>query len=385
MRQFSTFVIALALGTISNSSEATDVSVMPVKRQVEVAFVLDTTGSMGGLIQAAKEKIWAIANTLALAKPAPEIKMAVVGFRDRGDEYITKVTDLSEDLDQVYTDLMAFTADGGGDGPESVNQALHEAATHLSWSSDGDVYKVIFLVGDSPPHMDYENDVPYAETCKLAIESGISVNSIQCGDNSSTTPVWEEIARRAEGRYFRVEQDGGAILASTPFDTELAELSGDLDETRLYYGTTEQKAANLERDARVAGVMEAAPPAAKAGRAFFNASEAGAKNLLGDRELVNRVSNGIVHLRDLDDDMLPEPMQEMTLEEREKFVAEKSEQREEIQAKINTLAKQRQEYIEEQARKSRLGGKDTLDSAIFESIKEQAGKKGIQFEGGPQL
>jgi hypothetical protein len=82
---------------------------------------------MGGLIQAAKEKIWSIASTMAAAQPAPQIRMGLVAYRDRGDDYVTRVVDLTADLDSVYAALMQFEAGGGGDGPESVNQALADA------------------------------------------------------------------------------------------------------------------------------------------------------------------------------------------------------------------------------------------------------------------
>ena len=107
-----------------------------MRPRIEVAFVLDTTGSMSGLIDGAKRKIWQVANQLASGKPTPEIRMALVGYRDRGDVYVTRVRDLTADLDAIYAELQAFQADGGGDGPESVNQALHEARTKLSWSRD---------------------------------------------------------------------------------------------------------------------------------------------------------------------------------------------------------------------------------------------------------
>lgn len=125
------------------------------KPVVDVVFVLDTTGSMAGLIETAKEKIWSIATSMAGAQPTPEIRIGLVGFRDRGDAYITKRIDLSSDLDSMYAALMDFTAEGGGDGPESVNQALDEAVRQMSWSQDRNSYQVIFLVGDAPPHMDY--------------------------------------------------------------------------------------------------------------------------------------------------------------------------------------------------------------------------------------
>ncbi len=113
------------------------------KARIEVVFVLDTTGSMSGLIQAAKEKIWSIASTMASAQSAPEIKMGLVAYRDRGDDYVTRVVDLSSDLDSMYATLMDFKAGGGGDGPESVNQALYDAVHKISWSKDQDTYKVV--------------------------------------------------------------------------------------------------------------------------------------------------------------------------------------------------------------------------------------------------
>ena len=146
--------------------------------QIEVCFVLDTTGSMGGLIQGAKDKIWSIADELVTTEPAPKIQFGLVGYRDRGDTYVTKVTDLTEDLDTIHTKLMAFQAGGGGDGPESVNQSLHESVTKMAWSDDDKVLKIIFLVGDAPPHMDYD-EVQYPEICALAMDKDLVTNTSQ--------------------------------------------------------------------------------------------------------------------------------------------------------------------------------------------------------------
>src|SRR5712671_8239886 len=108
----------------------------PSKPRIEVCFVLDTTGSMGGLIEGAKQKIWSIANEMISAQPTPELRLGLIGYRDRGDEYVVKSFDLTNDIDAVYADLRGFTAGGGGDTPESVNEALNEAATRMSWSAD---------------------------------------------------------------------------------------------------------------------------------------------------------------------------------------------------------------------------------------------------------
>jgi Mg-chelatase subunit ChlD len=376
------FVSVVTANQIALSAE--EAKPQPQRPQVEVVFVLDTTGSMGGLIQAAKEKIWAIANTLASTKPAPDIKMGLVGYRDRGDEYVTKMTDLTDDLDAVYEQLMGFRADGGGDSPESVNQALNEAVTKITWSSDGKAYRVIFLVGDCPPHMDYGDDVKYPESCKIAAKAGIVINSIQCGNYGETQPIWTDIADRAEGRYFRVEQSGGAILAATPFDAELADLSKELEGTRVYYGDADVLAEVREKKEVAARISSDAPAAAKAGRAVFSTS-ASAERIASRHDLVADVSGGAVSLEDVKDEELPEEVRKMSPEDRKKFLDERQAKREKVQARIRELATKRQAHIEEQVRKANLGGRQSLDFAIFECIKEQAAKKGIVYKGGPAL
>jgi Mg-chelatase subunit ChlD len=174
--------------------------------RVEVAFVLDTTGSMAGLIDGAKHKIWSIANQLASGQPRPNVRMALVAYRDRGDAYVTRVHDLTEDIDAIYADLQQFTAEGGGDGPESVNQALHEAVTKLAWSNDAGVYRTIFLVGDAPPHLDYQDDVRYAASAARARQRGIVINTVQCGSLAETTPIWREIATTGGGTFAAIRR-----------------------------------------------------------------------------------------------------------------------------------------------------------------------------------
>src|SRR5436853_1967804 len=143
------------------------------KPRIEVCFVLDTTGSMTGLIEGAKQKIWSIANEMASAKPTPEIRLGLVAYRDRGDEYVTKVFDLTNDIDAIYGHLQSFRAAGGGDTPESVNEALDDAVRKMSWSQDQRVLKIIFLVGDAPPHMDYADGPKYPQVCREAMKKDL--------------------------------------------------------------------------------------------------------------------------------------------------------------------------------------------------------------------
>lgn len=289
---------------------------------VEVVFVLDTTGSMGGMIAAAKDKIWSIANTLSSANPAPDIRMGLVGYRDRGDQYITVFTPLSDDLDSVYSSLLKFQAGGGGDGPESVNQALHEAVTRTVWSRSASVYRVIFLVGDAPPHMDYQNDIKYRESCRLAANKNIIINTIQCGNMQPTRPIWQEIAKLANGEYFQVAQAGSAVLYDTPYDKEIAGLSRKLDDTRIFYGSAAYMREIESRKDKADEIYEAATPSAVAKRAIFNSKASGEKNFLGKKELVLDVETKGIDLSKINKEELPDALQEMDKDEINDYIKE---------------------------------------------------------------
>jgi Mg-chelatase subunit ChlD len=349
------------------------------KPKIEVVFVLDTTGSMGGLIQAAKEKIWSIATTMASAKPTPEIRMGLVAYRDRGDAYITKVVDLSSDLDSVYAALMEFQADGGGDGPESVNQALREAVEKIHWSQDGQVYKTVFLVGDAPAHTDYQDDMQYPQILENADRRGIVVNTVQCGQWQETQQIWQQIASLGKGEYFQVDQAGSAVAIATPYDKKLAELSEKLDKTRLYYGSDEEKAEKRKKQAAAEKLHAEASMESRARRAAFNASSSGKANLIGEGELVDDVASGRVDLDKVEQKALPAPMQAMSPAEQKALVNETAAKRQALQTEIADLASQRDAYLKQKVEE--VGGaKGSLDQKLYSAVREQAAKKGLTYQ-----
>src|SRR6187455_3246463 len=354
-------------------------------KKVEVVFVLDTTGSMGGLIHAAKEKIWSIASTLAQAQQAPEISMGLVAYRDRGDAYVTQVVDLNRDLDSMYTKLMDFAADGGGDGPEAVNEALEAAVSRMSWSQDQNTYRVVFLVGDAPPHMDYQDDVKYPQIVAAAAAKGIVVNTIQCGGLSDTIAPWQQIASLGHGRYFTVEQAGSAVAIATPFDTKIATLAAELDSTRLYYGSAEERAAMQSKVEATARLNEEASVTARARRGAFNVtSAAGMDNFLGNRELVDDVASGRVDVAAVPPAQLPASVAALPVDAQRELLAATAEKREELKRQIADLAAQRDAYIETQVGAD--GGADTsLDQQIYDAVREQAAPLGLEYENGPRF
>jgi Mg-chelatase subunit ChlD len=348
---------------------------------VDLVFVLDTTGSMSGLIETAKEKIWSIASTMASAQPTPEIRIGLIGYRDKGDAYVTTRVDLSADLDSVYAALMAFQAGGGGDTPESVNQALYEAVHLMSWSERDQAYQVVFLVGDAPPHMDY-NEVRYPEIVAAASERGIVINTIQSGNLPTTVEPWTTIAGLGGGRFFQVEQSGDAVAFATPYDSEIAELSARLDRTRLYYGPEEEQKRMRDKVAAAGEIAVTASVASQARRGVFNAAAAGRDNLIGDNELVEAVASGDVALADIEPEALPEAMKPMAPEEQVAYVRQLAKERAEYTHRIQKLAEDRDEFLSRKVEEAG-GMKDSLDVQIFEAVREQGEKAGFEYKDGP--
>ena len=343
------------------------------KPKIEVVFCLDTTGSMGNLIEGAKQKIWSISNQIAGGKPSPDLKIGLVAYRDLHEEYVTKVIELTDDLDAIHGHLRGFKAVGGGDAPESVNQALDDSVNKIKWSTDAKTLRIIFLVGDAPPHMDYKDDVKYPVTCKKACEKGIIVNTIQCGGDAECQKHWKEICKKAEGSYAQIAQSGGVVAVATPFDKELAAINTELAKTTLVYGHRAMKEEGAEK-ARTAAAL---PAAAAADRAAFGAKS----DKVAAYDLLDAVKSGKVDLKKVKKEELPEAMQKMNAKEQKEYLDKLDKRRAELNAKVLDLDKKRGEYIRKELAKKKDGkdGKDSFDNQVLESLRKQAKKFDIAY------
>ncbi|MEN8005952.1 MAG: VWA domain-containing protein [Candidatus Krumholzibacteriota bacterium] len=377
---FTAVLMAAALLTVIIAMPAAALGETEAKAEtrprIEVCFVLDTTGSMSGLIEGAKVKIWSIANQMIAAEPTPELSIGLIGYRDRGDEYITRIFDLDGDIDAVYADLQGFAAGGGGDTPESVQQALHEAVTQISWSPDSEVLKIIFLVGDCPPHFDYPQDTPYRDTCQEAVKNDLIINTVQCGNFSETTPIWQDIADLAEGSFVAIGQSGDMQVVAAPQDKRLAELNVALGLTLVPYGSMEAK----DEVAAKQSMSEFAPASAAVDRLAYN-SKTG-KVVQGRGDLVDDIEAGHTELDKLGKEELPAAMQDMTTREQVAYLAEQKVKRQEIQNEIDSLLKDRQAFIAEEMKAvAVVGGRSGFDAEVKEMIQRQAAEKGIEYDG----
>lgn len=172
--------------------------------RIEVAFVLDATGSMGPWIKQARARIRGIAEDLATGEPRPDARFSLVRYRDKGDAYLTQTVPFSSDIDVMSAALDATAAQGGGDTPEAVIEALHAAIYDLKWTDEANVLKLIYLVGDAAPQH-YPGAPDLEEIAERALDRGIIIHSIACGSMSGRGQrFFERVARLSEGRAFRL-------------------------------------------------------------------------------------------------------------------------------------------------------------------------------------
>lgn len=347
------------------------------KPRIDVVFCIDCSGSMGGVIETAKQKVWAIVNETARAKPSPELRIGLIGYGNANGPF--RLFPLSNDLDEVYKNLLTFKDEGWGD--EYVGLAIHEASSKMQWSQGKTVHKVIYVVGNETARQG-PTEMDYSKTAPAAIAKGIVVNAIYCGevDFARATPTWMELAKLADGTFMQIAGQGGAIAVATPFDKELADLSAKLNTTYVGYGVIAREKAQAQASADTSSL--ALSPASAADRAGAKASRQYDNS---GWDLVDaKRNNKDFDIAKVQEAQLPEEMKKMTLEQRKAHVEQKGRERDEIAKKIQELSGKRDAYVKEEVTKRGLDTNKAFDYAVRKSLNEQAAKNGFKFEEGDQ-
>ncbi len=170
--------------------------------RLDVVFCVDTTGSMGDEIDVVKEQMRQMVADIVAGEPKPDVRFGLVIYRDRGDEYVTKTHELIGDVEEVTARINAIVANGGRDYPESMNEALHVAVQDMNWDLATGTGRLLLLIADAPPHMDYENDYDYRKECEEALARGIVIDTIGCsGLQDADQAIFEEIASLTLGEF----------------------------------------------------------------------------------------------------------------------------------------------------------------------------------------
>ncbi|QEG23475.1 vWA domain-containing protein [Mariniblastus fucicola] len=350
---------------------------------VDVAILLDTSNSMDGLINQARNQLWQIVQRLSVTEKdgrKPALRVSVFEYGNTNlpatENYIRQVLPLSDDLDKVSEALFGLTTRGGD---EYCGAVIGEAIARLDWSSDDDAYKSIFIAGNEAFT---QGQISYLSTCADAREKGILVNTIHCGDHSTGVKgKWADGAEKGGGQSFNINQDRQQVTIKCPQDKILLELNTKLNKTYLWFG--DKTARHLYCENQLAQDTNAAGGRGMGGMGTpapaFGSRVASKATTIYDnrsRDLVDAMKADAKSIEEVEEEKLPDAMQTMSKEERKKFVAEKAAERAKVQAEIKKVAKEREAYLA--AERKKLGEKkDTFGDAICLAIDKQLAEKGF--------
>lgn len=176
---------------------------------VDAVFVVDATGSMGDEINYLKEELNDVIQKVKDNNGDILLRLGSVFYRDRGDDYVTRNSDLSDDISKTINFIKEQYSDGGGDTPEAVEEALDVAINQLTWSKNART-KIIFLVLDAPPHQTPEILEKMQSLIKRAASLGIKIVPIAgSGIDKSTEYLMRAMALCSNGTYLFLTDHSG--------------------------------------------------------------------------------------------------------------------------------------------------------------------------------
>ncbi len=343
---------------------------------VQIAILLDTSGSMSGLIEQAKGQLWRIVNEFINARQhgrRPELQVALYEYGKSSlsptSGWIRAIVPFTNDLDKLSEELFALQTNGG---EEYCGWVIREAVEQLTWSTAADAYKVIFIAGNEAFT---QGPVRYAEACRAAITKGIIVNTIHCGaEGVGIQTKWQDGALMAEGKYMVIDHNRAVVHFEAPQDKAIAQLGVELNGTYVAYGAAgpESRARQERQDVNASSL---AVQGSAVNRALCKAS---ANYSNGAWDLVDACKDGKVKLAEVKKEELPAEMQKLTAAECQAYVETKAKERAKLQAQINHLNAERAKYVAEKTKQQT--GTNTLDAVMVSAIREQAAKKSYQFE-----
>jgi hypothetical protein len=345
------------------------------KPVIQVALLLDTSGSMSSLIDQAKTELWSIVNKLGEAKykgQTPRVEVALYEYgksslqRDEG--YIRQLAPFTHDLDGLSEILFALQTNGGD---EYCAWVIRSSMDSLKWKHRKGSLRMIFVAGNEPFS---QGPVEVGPVLKEADQKGILVHPIYCSNGNQSDQIsWESAADLAHTDLKVIDHTRVAKIPTTPYDKRINELNGQLNRTYVGYGVEgrAKMARQQEQDANMASVG--------AGAAAERAVTKSSANYSNDDWDVVDKSESVGGVNNISEEELPAELRDMSPAKREAWVAEKSKERQEIQSEIQELNKKRQEFIA-QKRSETADGDVTLGTAVIKTVKAKAEKEGFSVK-----
>jgi hypothetical protein len=340
-------------------------------RPIDLVICLDISGSMQGLINAARQNLWAVVNDLATLQPTPTLRVALLSFgcsaHPAEHGYVKVETDFTTDLDLVSQQLFALQTNGG---EEYVARVMQKALADLTWSPQAGALQLMFVAGNEAATQDPQVDV--AAVSKAAIERGIVVNTIYCGDpDHADGPGWREVSKLADGHFAAIQQDREVVVV-TPYDQTLAHLGTLLNPTYVPYGAQRESCATnqwaQDSNAAALNVAAAAQRAqTKAGLLYCNPHW----------DLVDALDDPKFKLEEVKPEDLPEALRALTTTQLREHVAVQKRARDEVKAKLERFGKLRDAFLQAEQKQLGSGGPTRFEQAVLEPVRQQAAARGF--------
>ena len=373
-RTFAVSVMVASLVALLPHSAAGMQAETTTTRHVDLAIALDVSGSMDGLIESAKQRLWDITNELGRATPRPQLRVAILSYGnpDYGQRsgYVKVDQPFTRDLDAVNKTLFGFTTNGGD---EYVARAVHASVNQLQWSNQPDALRIIFVAGNESAEQDPQ--IRIEQVIEDASAKDIFVNTIYCGDDAaSITAGWQKLASLTQGMYATIDQNAAAVASmATPMDDKLTTLNAALNQTYVAFGRNgasyQANQETQDENAQMMSVAAAASRAVTKASALYNSAH---------WDLVDAVREG-KKLEELEVEELPQAMRAMDDDERHEYIAKQAKRRSDLQQRIAKLDNERRAYIDEKRTETQTDSAKGLDQAIREALRNLAEKKGFNF------
>lgn len=172
---------------------------------MDLALVIDTTGSMGDEMAYLSAELQEIVERIQRNAGQLDLRIGVILYRDDGDTYVVRSVPLTSDLKSIQVLLAQQKAEGGGDMPEAMDQAM-AAATRLQWRPEA--AKALVLVTDAPPHDDAL--AASLQATEQLRETGVQVVPVAAsGVDDTAQYVLRTMAAVTQGRYVFLTDDSG--------------------------------------------------------------------------------------------------------------------------------------------------------------------------------
>ncbi len=338
------------------------------EQSIKVAFLLDTSGSMNGLIEQAKSQLWQILNQLATATTEngqwPQIEIGLYEYGKSGTKNeIKKLSDFTKDMDAISEKLFALTTSGG---TENCGEVIMTSLEELTWGDDKKDLKLIFIAGNEPFT---QGPINYVTAVKKAKYRDIYVNTIFCGDwDKGVESHWSRGAELGAGEYMNIDHNTATAYTPTPQDKKITKLNAKLNSTYVPYGKYgKEKARNQKLQDQNANTYSASNAAE---RAIFKSS---VNYKADDWDLVDAYKKDPSILDNISD--LPDAYQGMSKDELVAQIKMMSDERAKVAAEIRQHHVNRMKYL----RKNQNNDKN-LSNSIRKSLEKQAKRKGYVME-----